>query len=209
MRTRIKICGITRSEDAALAIAAGADALGFVLWPGSPRAMTTEQVAAIDTTGPLVARVGVFVNAAPAQVSAAVRAARLSAVQLHGDEDVSGYARLGTPVIKAIALSSERDVAQALALPPEVTVLIDHSDTERRGGTGSVANWELARQVSKSRPVILAGGLSSANVATALREVQPWGIDVSSGVESAPGIKSAERMRELFAAVSAAQREEQ
>lgn len=208
MRTRVKICGITRPADAALAVSAGADAIGFVLWPASPRAVTTEQVASI-ATGPLVARVGVFVNAAPAEVSQAVRDARLSAVQLHGDEEVDVYARVGTAVIKAIALTSEQDVARALALPAEVTLLIDCADRERRGGTGNVANWALARQVSKTRPVVLAGGLSAANVADAIREVQPWGIDVSSGVESAPGIKSADRMRELFAAVNTAEREEQ
>ncbi len=206
MRTRVKICGITRAEDAAEAIAAGADALGFVLWPGSPRAMTAERAAAIPT-GAFVARVGVFVNASAGDVKRAVTEARLSAVQLHGDESALEYSNVGAPVIKAVALESNADVERTLALPAAVTVLIDTSDSVKRGGTGRNANWELARRVSEARPVILAGGLSASNVADAIEAVRPWGIDVSSGVEVSPGIKSGERLRELFAALAKAERE--
>ena len=207
MRTRVKICGITRAEDAAEAIAAGADALGFVLWPDSPRAMTAERVGDIPTTGVFVARVGVFVNATPGHVKRAVSEARLSAVQLHGDESVLEYSTVGAPVIKAVALESNADIEATLALPAEVTVLIDTSDAVKRGGTGRSANWELARRVSDARPVILAGGLSPSNVGDAIEAVRPWGIDVSSGVEVSPGIKSGERLRELFAALAKAERE--
>jgi phosphoribosylanthranilate isomerase len=207
MRTRVKICGITRAEDAAEAIAAGADALGFVLWPESPRAMTAERAAAIPTTGAFVARVGVFVNASPGQVKQAVLEARLSAVQLHGDENALEYSNVGAPLIKAVALESSADVERTLALPAEVTVLVDTSDRVRRGGTGRNANWDLARRVSEVRPVILAGGLSASNVAGAIEAVRPWGIDVSSGVELSPGIKSGDRLRELFAALAKAERE--
>ena len=208
MRTRVKICGITRPEDAALAGELGADAIGFVLWPASPRAVNVEQASAIATPGAFAARVGVFVNASASEVAEAVRRARLSAVQLHGDENVADYARVGAPLIKAVTLAGSEDVAKALALPSEVTVLVDATDTRKRGGTGQLADWLLAKAVSDARPVILAGGLSATNVGDAIRAVRPWGVDLSSGVEQAPGVKSPERMRELFAAVAAAGREE-
>jgi phosphoribosylanthranilate isomerase len=207
VRTRIKICGITRPQDAALAVELGADAVGFVLWADSPRAVTAEQASAIDTTGAFCARVGVYVNAPPHAVAEAVRVARLAAVQLHGDEDVADFTQVGAPVIKALSLANSTDVASALALPADVTVLIDTSDATMRGGTGRLADWTLARQVSAARPVILAGGLSASNLGDAIRAVRPWGIDVSSGVETTPGVKSPERMRDLFAALAAADRE--
>lgn len=207
MRTRVKICGITRPQDAALAVELGADAVGFVLWSNSPRAVTAGQAGTIETTGAFSARIGVFVNAAPREVAEAVRVARLGAVQLHGDEDVRDYSRVGAPVIKAVTLADSSDVAKAVALPAEVTVLVDASDPARRGGTGNVADWSLAKEVSDARPVILAGGLSASNVGDAIRAVRPWGIDVSSGVEEAPGVKSPARMRELFAALAAVDRE--
>jgi len=207
VRTRVKICGITRPEDAALAVALGADAVGFVLWAASPRALTAAKASAIGTTGRFSVRIGVFVNAPPPEVAEAVRAARLAAVQLHGDEDVSDYAQVGAPIIKAVTLAGPDDVAKALQLPAEITVLVDASDSVKRGGTGKLADWSLAREVSDARPVILAGGLSASNVGGAIRAVRPWGIDVSSGVEEAPGVKSPERMRALFAALAAVDRE--
>ena len=207
MRTRVKICGITRPEDAALAVELGADAIGFVLWPASPRTVTAGQAGAIDTTGAFAARVGVFVNASANEVAEAVRVARLGAVQLHGDEAATDYSTVGAPLIKAVTLAGSDDVARALALPAEITVLVDASDRTKRGGTGRLADWSLAKEVSDVRPVILAGGLSASNVEDAIRAVRPWGIDVSSGVEEAPGVKSPQRMRELFAALAAVDRE--
>lgn len=206
MRTRVKICGITRAEDALLAASAGADAIGFVLWPASPRATTTSAVAGFDTPGALTARVGVFVNASPEDVREAVRHARLTAVQLHGDEDVADYAHVGAPLIKAVSVEDDVDVARALALPEAVTVLVDAPDESKRGGTGRLANWARARQVSDRRPVILAGGLTASNIAAAIATVQPWAIDVSSGVEASPGVKSPARIRELFEALAAGER---
>ncbi|HXT69848.1 MAG TPA: phosphoribosylanthranilate isomerase [Vicinamibacterales bacterium] len=203
MRTRVKICGITRQVDAALATGSGADAIGFVLWKGSPRAISVESAARLETASPFVARVGVFVNQSPEEVAAAVQGARLSAVQLHGDEDPARYASVGAPVIKAVSLVDAGSVKAALSLPAAVTVLIDASDAVRRGGTGKTADWARARDVSRERPVILAGGISAANVRDAVEAVKPWAIDVSSGVESSPGIKSEERMKELFAALAA------
>ena len=207
MRTRVKICGITRPEDAALAVELGADAVGFVLWAASPRAVTAEQAAAIDTTGAFCARVGVFVDALPREVAEAVRVARLHSVQLHGNEKATDFTKVGAPLIKAVMLAHSSDVARAIALPGEVTVLVDASDATKRGGTGRLADWSLAREVCEARPVILAGGLSASNVRDAIRAVRPWGIDVSSGVEAAPGVKSPEKMRELFAALALVDRE--
>ena len=207
MRTRVKICGITRPQDAALAVELGADAIGFVLWAASPRAVTAGQVGAIDTTGAFAARVGVFVNAPANEIAEAVRVARLGAVQLHGDENATDYSKVGAPLIKAVTLADSDDVAKTLALPAEVTLLVDASDATKRGGTGRLADWSLAKEVSDARPVILAGGLSASNIGDAIRAVRPWGIDISSGVEDAPGVKSPQRMRDLFAALAAVDRE--
>lgn len=208
MRTRIKICGITRSEDAEAAIAAGADAVGFVLWPGSPRAITAEAAAGLVREAALVARVGVFVNAEAGDVAAAVRVAGLNAVQLHGDEDVDGYAICGAPIIKAIGLRTQADVERALALPPGVTVLVDAADDERRGGTGRRANWALAARIAAARPVVLSGGLNADNVAEAIARVRPWAVDVSSGVEASPGLKDPRAIAAVCRAVARADRGE-
>lgn len=207
MRTRVKICGITRAEDAGLAAAAGADAIGFVFWPNSPRAVTPAQAAAIWTAGALLARVGVFVNESPAAVREIVRDARLTGVQLHGDEKVEEYLSCGAPLIKAVSLSDAASVSAAAALPASVTVMVDASDHVRRGGTGQLANWAHAAELARARPIILAGGLTSVNVSDAIRRVRPWAIDVSSGVEASPGVKDAARLTALFGAIGAAMQE--
>ena len=207
MRTRVKICGITRAEDAGLAAAAGADALGFVFWPKSPRVVTPAQAAAIWTAGALIARVGVFVNESPDIIRDIVRDARLTAVQLHGDEQVEEYVSCGAPLIKAVSLSDAASVSAAAALPATVTVMVDASDHVRRGGTGQLANWALAADLARVRPIILAGGLTPANVPVAFQQVRPWAIDVSSGVEDSPGIKNAASLTALFGAIGTAMQE--
>lgn len=207
MRTRVKICGMTRAEDAGLAAAAGADAIGFVFWPKSPRAVTPAQAAAIWTAGALIARVGVFVNESPAIVRDVVREARLTAVQLHGDEQVEDYLSCGAPLIKAVSLSDASSVSGAAALPANVTLMVDASDHVRRGGTGQLADWARAAELARVRPIILAGGLTPANVADAIRQVRPWAIDVSSGVEISPGIKNAASLTALFGAIGSAMQE--
>jgi len=207
VRTRVKICGITRAEDAGLAAAAGADAIGFVFWPKSPRAVTPAQAAAIWTAGALIARVGVFVNESPAIVRDVVREARLTAVQLHGDEQVEDYLSCAAPLIKAVSLSDAASVSVAAALPAHVTLMVDASDHVRRGGTGQLADWARAAELARVRPIILAGGLTPANVADAIRQVQPWAIDVSSGVEIGPGIKNAASLTALFGAIGSAMQE--
>jgi len=208
MRTRVKICGITRERDARAAVAAGADALGFVFWQGSPRQVTPAAAARIGRAWPpLVARVGVFVNEVPAEVARIVRAARLQVIQLHGDEDARDYARCGAEIIKAVSLATPADVRRARVVGRAVTLLVDARDVERRGGTGRTADWALARRLAHDRPILLAGGIDPANVGAALRAVRPWGIDVSSGVETRPGQKSARRLVALAAAVARADRE--
>ena len=204
-RVRLKVCGITRVEDAEAAARAGADAIGFVFWTGSPRRIGIAEARAIAGRLPaFVARVGVFVNAAPADVAAHVRDVGLTAVQLHGDERVEDYHAVAAPLVKAMAVATDADVVSALGLPPEVTVLVDAVDAFRRGGTGQLASWTRAASIACRRPTILAGGLTAENIAAAIAAVQPWGVDVSSGVETAPGVKSAARIEQFAFALAAA-----
>jgi phosphoribosylanthranilate isomerase len=202
-RPRVKICGLTRWEDADLAVRLGADALGFILWKGSPRHLPTAEVADITRrVPPLVTRVGVVVNALAAQVDALAAAGGLDVIQLHGDEPIAEYAQgIQTRLIRAVSLEKEDDVAVAVALPPHVTVLVDAADRARRGGTGQRANWTYAAQVAQRRPVILAGGLTAETIVEAVERVGPWAVDVASGVEDAPGIKNAKRMENFFRAL--------
>jgi len=204
-RPRVKICGLTRAEDAELAVALGADAIGFVFWPKSPRHIERADARAIASRlGAFVTRVGVFVDASPDDVSATVRDVGLDVVQLHGDENVADYAGVPARLVKAVALGDEKSVETAIQLPPAVMPLADAFDAVRRGGTGQLAHWPHAARVALRRPLVLAGGLRPENIRDAIRTVRPWGVDVSSGVEDAPGLKSPERLRQLFAAVAAA-----
>ena len=201
MTVRVKICGITRAEDAVLAVELGASALGFVFWPSSPRAITPSLARSIArSVPPFVARVGVFVNAPPDEIAAIVRDVDLDAVQLHGDEVVADYDAVGARLIKAVPSETDDDVVRAVGLPITTTPLVDATDPVRRGGTGQVSNWERAARIASLRPVILAGGLNPGNVMMAIARVRPWAVDVSSGVESEPGIKSASRLAAFFAA---------
>jgi phosphoribosylanthranilate isomerase len=204
--TRVKICGLTRLEDAELAVALGADALGFVFWPNSPRRMTPEAAGGITRAlPPFPARVGVFVNAPLDEIARAVDVAGLSAVQLHGDERPADYAALRRPLIKAVPLGDD-EPAVLESLPPDVVALVDAADP-RRGGTGRTADWARAARAAARRRIMLAGGLTPENVGTAIRAVRPWAVDVSSGVEARPGVKDPGRMRAFFTAVRQAERE--
>lgn len=208
MRPRIKICGITRAEDAALAVELGADAIGFVFWPRSPRAIAPADARAIERAlPPLVSRVGVFVDATPGEVAEVVRAAGLDVVQLHGDEPVDRYLEVDARIVKVAPLRDDADVTAAAGWPAGVMPLVDAVDPDRRGGTGRRADWTLAARLASMRPLLLAGGLDADNVREAIRRVRPWGIDVSSGVERRPGVKDAERLRAFFAAVARAREE--
>jgi phosphoribosylanthranilate isomerase len=200
--TRVKICGITRAEDAQLAARLGAWAVGFIFWPRSPRAITTEAARAIvRELPPLVTPVGVFVNEAPAVMNDVAREVGLGAVQLHGDETPGIVAAIDARVIKAVSV----ETLSAHVWPDRVTLLVDVHDPERRGGTGQTADWRRAAALAERRPIVLAGGLAPHNIGEALRVVAPAAVDVSSGVESAPGIKDAVRVRALFEAVARAE----
>jgi len=200
----VKICGITRREDAEAAVAAGADALGFVFWPGSPRSIDPFRARAIVSgLPPFVTPVGVFVDQPADYVNEVASLARLGAVQLHGDETVSYARMLKRPVVKAVGLGN--DGAAALdrieMYPDHVLILLDVHDPVRRGGTGRTIDWSAAAGVASRRRIVLAGGLTVDNVGEAIARVRPFGIDVSSGVEQAPGIKDHQRLKALFEAV--------
>ena len=199
---RVKVCGITRREDAVLAVELGAAALGFVFWPRSPRAVTADRVREItDGLPPFVSRVGVFVNASQAAILATATEAGLTCIQLHGDEDASAYVDMPLPVIKALPVGEGFSLSAVQDLPSRVTVLLDAHDPARRGGTGRVIEWTVAAAAARLRPVILSGGLNPENVRSAAAAVHPYAVDVSSGVEAAPGIKDESKLRAFFAAL--------
>jgi phosphoribosylanthranilate isomerase len=197
--TRIKICGITRPDDARAAADAGASAIGMVFWPDSPRAVDTAAARAIVAALPAgVPAIGVFVNQTADEINAAIDGAGLFGVQLHGDEPVDLIERIRRPVIRAVTLGG-LDVLDVL--PPQVTVLLDAVDPERRGGTGQTIDWAAAAAVARRRPIVLAGGLTPSNVEQAIAAVRPYAVDVSSGVETAPGIKDHARIAAFIGAV--------
>ena len=199
---RVKICGITRLEDAALAADLGAAAIGFVLWPLSPREITVAAAREIaQALPPKVARVGVFVDQSPQIVADFVKAIGLDAVQMHGDRDIAEYRDVRARLIRAMPVETEADVAAANALPAHVTLLVEAADRVKWGGTGRRADWTRAAELARRRPTILAGGLTPETVKEAIATVHPWAVDVSSGVEEAPGIKSADRLKRFFDAV--------
>ena len=201
----VKICGITRAEDADLAAALGATALGFVFWPGSPRAISAEAAASIARRiDGSVRKVGVFVDQPIEDVMRIIDTVGLDIAQLHGAETPEYcQALVDRPlsVIKSIAVrDGERPFIDGYA--PDVLLLIDAHDTSLHGGTGRTVNWEVASVISAARPSLLAGGLTPENVASAISVVQPFGVDVSSGVESAPGVKDPVKLRRFFEALN-------
>ncbi|MCD6525812.1 MAG: phosphoribosylanthranilate isomerase [Desulfuromonas sp.] len=192
---RVKICGITSLVDAQQAVAAGADALGFVFYPPSPRAIEPELAAEIiSCLPPFVASVGLFVNEDPARIAQIVQSCQLDVVQLHGDELPEHCDYSGVKVIKALRVRDEQCLDNAEGYPVDA-LLIDAWDKDVYGGTGKLGRWDLARQAAARSVVVLAGGLNPENVAEAVREVTPFAVDVSSGVEHAPGKKDPLRMR--------------
>jgi phosphoribosylanthranilate isomerase len=191
----LKICGITRQEDAEHAVANGATALGFIFWRRSPRYIAPDRAAAIVArVPPSVTTVGVFVNEPVDGIREALRQSGVAMVQLHGDEPVGYAAELTQPLMRALDV----DAALETEWPLETTILLDAADRERRGGTGARVDWDRARSVARTRRVVLAGGLSPANVEAAIGQVAPWGVDVSSGVEASPGVKDAARVGDFL-----------
>jgi len=184
----IKICGITRPEDAQAAAAAGAAAIGFNFYPRSPRFIDPEAAGAIDTEG--MARVGVFVNEPPRRIEEIARIARLDIAQLHGDETRDQYpARLA--VWKAARVEQGFDLSAWQDCPAEA-LLLDGPAALLYGGAGIPFDWSIAR--AASRKIILAGGLDSSNVRSAVEQAHPWGVDACSRIESSPGIKDHQKM---------------
>nr|WP_282754429.1 phosphoribosylanthranilate isomerase [Desulfuromonas thiophila] len=194
---RVKVCGITRLEDAHAAIAAGADALGFVFYPASPRALSCAAAAAIcRQLPPFVARVGLFVNAPAALIHDTIQACGLDTVQLHGDETPDQCRIAGVKRIKALRLRTRADLAGWQDYPVDAW-LVDAWSATAYGGTGERGRWDLAAELAGQCPLILAGGLTPETVADAVRQVRPFAVDVSSGVESAPGIKEVFRLEQF------------
>jgi len=186
---KVKICGITSSEDARQAVAAGADALGFVFFSQSPRAVNEEQVREIVCgLPPFVTKVGLFVNEEPERINRIVQDCQLDMAQLHGDEPPELMSRLSCRAIKALRVRDRSSLLDHRKFPG-AALLLDAWAPDRFGGTGDRFDWELAAEVACQRPVILAGGLNPDNVAAAVGIVRPYAVDVSSGVESAPGRK--------------------
>jgi phosphoribosylanthranilate isomerase len=197
----VKICGITRLEDAQAAVEAGANAVGFVFWPKSPRRVDVERAREIASALPEdVTTVGVFVDQPLNDVNDVARRVGLRAVQLHGSEDGEYVRAMTRPVIKAVAVVGS-EAPDVNAWPSDVTVLLDVHDPVKKGGTGKTIDWTVAASVASRRNVLLAGGLTPQNVGDAIARVRPYGIDVSSGVEVEPGIKDHRRIKALFEAV--------
>lgn len=199
MRVRVKICGITRVEDARAAAAAGADAVGLVFCRDSPRCVDPGLARFIARAiPPFVSRVGVFVDAAPDEIRDRIRDIPLDAVQLHGDESPAACRGLPARVIKGFRIRDAASLSQLAAYADVAdAVLLDAWSGTAPGGTGTAFDWSLACRPRTGLPLILTGGLTPGNVAGAIRVVRPWGVDVSSGVESAPGLKDHARIREF------------
>lgn len=195
----IKVCGITRLEDAAAAVALGVHALGFVFWPKSPRAISPASARAIvEHMPPFITSVGVFVDPAAALV-ADCHAAGIQVAQIVGAVPPLPP---GMSLLRAVTLAADRP-GIVPDVPGTTPVLIDAHDPVRRGGTGRTLDWAAVRTVARTRAVILAGGLRADNVAEAIRRAHPAGVDVSSGVEQAPGVKDHQRLAAFVAAVRA------
>ncbi len=204
-RVRVKICGITRLEDALAAIEAGADALGFVFYDPSPRAITPAQAAAIVAQlPPFVTVTGLFVDAGESDVRAILRDVPLDLLQFHGNESNADCARFGRPWIKALRVQPGQDLGAIMAAYPDARgILLDAWHPEQPGGTGLQFDWRLV-PVSSCRPLILAGGLTPDNVAEAIRQTRPYAVDVSGGVEYAKGVKDAAKIQAFMAGVRSA-----
>jgi phosphoribosylanthranilate isomerase len=208
---RVKICGITRLEDARLAVELGADALGFNFYENSPRCLAPEDAWNILRKLPApVATVGVFVNWGAASVVALAKSLRLAAVQLHGDESGSVTAECAkhVPVIKAFGTAQGFSLAELRAHRAASAFLLDSAREKRAprsyGGTGRLADWRIAGRAARSYPVILAGGLTPENVGEAIASVRPFAVDVAGGIESRAGVKDSGKLRAFLAEVARA-----
>jgi len=199
----LKICGMTRVGDALHAVREGATAIGFVFWKGSPRYIEPDRAGEIAAALPAtVTTVGVFVNEPVAIIRDTASVAGLRMVQLHGEETPADVEQIEQPVMRAVSLDTIDETARTW--PAETTLLLDSSDPSRRGGWRSSVDWSRAALITRDRRVVLAGGLTPDNIAEAIAIVRPMGVDVASGVESAPGVKDPDKVGRFLANARAA-----
>ncbi len=208
-RIRIKFCGITRASDAAIAVALGVDALGFVFHPASPRNIEPAEARAIIRSLPaFVSAVGLFVDAPLTKVHEIVGQTGLSLVQFHGEESPAYCEDYGRTYVKAVRVKDRHSVTDAARdYDGASALLLDTWHPQLAGGTGEAFDWSLV-PAERAMPIILAGGLNSANVARAIRDVAPFAVDVSGGIEQAKGLKDSAKMRLFVAEVNALEREQ-
>jgi phosphoribosylanthranilate isomerase len=202
---KVKICGITSAADAQAAVEAGADALGLMFYPGSPRFIPLETAQDIARRlPPHVIRTGVFADPNPSDVFAAIQLCQLNVLQFHGSEPPEFCLQFGMMTMKAFRVQNADSLLSLSAYRTDAFLLDSHVKGQP-GGTGQTFNWDLALEAKKfGRPIFLAGGLTPQNVAEAVRKVEPFGVDVSSGVEQSPGKKDAKKMQDFIAAVRGA-----
>jgi len=201
MRTRIKICGLTRAEDVDAAVEAGVDAIGFGFYPPSPRCLTLEHAAALAArVPPFVTKVGLFVNESDLAVKQALGIVALDLLQFHGEEGEAYCCAFGRPYIKAARVRPGLDLIEFARSYPSATGLLLDSHVEGYGGKGEMFDWSLIPS-RLPLPMILSGGLHCGNVAAAIRQLHPWAVDVSSGVEASKGIKDAAKIADFVTAV--------
>lgn len=202
MRTRVKICGITRIEDALAAVDAGADALGFVFYSKSPRAVSIADAASIISRLPaFVTSVALFVDAEPELIERVIDEAQVDLLQFHGNESAQQCSQYGRPYIKALRMKPDLDLnQQMLAYADARGVLLDAYTPGIPGGTGEQFDWSRI-PATLAKEITLAGGLDSSNIAAAIEQVRPYAVDVSGGVELAKGIKDAKKLEQFIAEV--------
>ncbi len=203
---RIKICGLTRKQDVQDAVAAGADALGFVLYAPSPRAVTAEQAAQLLQSVPaFVTSVALFVNESAEEIKRVLSICPFDLLQFHGDESADFCRQFNRPYMKAIRVRSASDIEDAVQQYPDTKALLLDAYVENLpGGTGQAFDWRLIPQLSV--PWVLAGGLKANNVAAAINQVQPFAVDISGGVEASKGIKDRQKIQEFISEVRNAER---
>ncbi len=205
MAVKVKICGITSVTDAENAVAAGADALGLVFYSSSPRAVSIDDASQIvSAVGPFTTLVGLFVNAGADEIASVLAATPLNLLQFHGDEDAEFCDAVGRPYIKAIRMKPGMDVRLEIARFPNARgILLDAWNPQQYGGTGKIFDWsEVPTDIN--RPIIVAGGLTPDNVASAVAATNPYAVDVSGGVELSPGRKAADLVRQFVSSAKSA-----
>jgi len=201
MRTRVKICGITRAEDLRAAVEAGADAIGLVFYPPSPRCLPLDQARKLrERVPPFVTPVALFVNASKKEIEQVIQHVRPAMLQFHGEETPEFCGSFGVPYLKACRVKPGVDLLKYLSHFPGAAGWLLDSHVEEYGGVGERFDWSVI-PASRERPLVLSGGLTSGNVGEAIRRVRPWAVDVSSGVESAKGIKDAAKIAAFIAEV--------